>query len=409
MKKRFFPFCIILILAVVPTLTQADQASDLQAQIDQKQKEIQDLKVQEQQYQQGVNEKAAAASTLQDRIIAFNQEIQGLQNDINLNQKSIEVLSLNIQKTQIDIQAHEQSIQRNHDQVAKLLREMYVGDSENLVQLLFQYNDFSDFYNQVAYQDTLDKQLGVRLNDLKAAKAALEDQQNQLSQDKKDLQDQQQELAARQAIIEDERAQRADLLKQTRNEESAYQKQLADTQTKEQEVQRQIFDIEDKLRQTLNPNAIPQIGHGVLDWPLTNIRVTQGYGCTEFAKTSKFYPTCFHNGVDVAGPIGTPIHAARDGIVIAVEKAPYAYGKWVAIKHDDGIITLYGHMSLQAAQVGQAVSRGDIIGYVGMTGMTTGPHVHFGVYVASTFTTQPSKLAGILPIGATLNPFDYLP
>ena len=100
---------------------------------------------------------------------------------------------------------------------------------------------------------------------------------------------------------------------------------------------------------------------------------------------------------------------AKKGIVVASENSPYAYGKWIAIEHDNGLITMYAHLSVKAVSVGQTIDGGEVVGYMGSTGYSTGSHLHFVVYAPQTFTTKPSKLAGILPIGATLNPFNYLP
>jgi len=98
-----------------------------------------------------------------------------------------------------------------------------------------------------------------------------------------------------------------------------------------------------------------------------------------------------HKGVDLAAPIGTPIHAAADGVV---ERADWfsGYGLYVAIEHGGEIETRYGHMSRLNVASGQMVHKGDIIGYVGTTGRSTGPHLHYEVRVA----------------GEAVNPMPYL-
>jgi murein DD-endopeptidase MepM/ murein hydrolase activator NlpD len=87
----------------------------------------------------------------------------------------------------------------------------------------------------------------------------------------------------------------------------------------------------------------------------------------------------FHSGQDFAAPIGTEIYATADGIVEKVENANWGYGKNIIIDHGYGFKTLYGHMSEFKATLGQKVKRGQLIGYVGNTGMSTGPHVHYEV------------------------------
>ena len=88
----------------------------------------------------------------------------------------------------------------------------------------------------------------------------------------------------------------------------------------------------------------------------------------------------FHPGIDIAGPQGTPIHATADGVVLAATVIN-GYGREVSIDHGHGLMTLYGHMSGFAVSAGQSVSRGQIIGYIGHTGRTTGNHVHYEVRI----------------------------
>ncbi|TVQ99436.1 MAG: M23 family metallopeptidase [Desulfovibrionales bacterium] len=85
-----------------------------------------------------------------------------------------------------------------------------------------------------------------------------------------------------------------------------------------------------------------------------------------------------HRGLDIAGPIGTPIYSTATGTVLSAGKEG-AYGKVVTIDHGGGIVTLYAHMHRIIVTVDQEVSRGELIGYMGNTGRTTGPHLHYEV------------------------------
>ncbi|KKT44202.1 MAG: Peptidase M23 family protein [Parcubacteria group bacterium GW2011_GWA2_44_15] len=110
-------------------------------------------------------------------------------------------------------------------------------------------------------------------------------------------------------------------------------------------------------------------GAGALLWPTTATRLTQ-------------YFSLRHPGIDIAGAFGLPIYAAADGIVkISQGGWNGGYGIYIIISHGNGRETLYGHMARRAANVGDEVSRGDLIGYMGSTGRSTGPHVHFEVRI----------------------------
>ncbi len=87
-----------------------------------------------------------------------------------------------------------------------------------------------------------------------------------------------------------------------------------------------------------------------------------------------------HYGVDLTAPRNTPIHAAGDGIVVRADWAG-GYGNCVRINHGYGYLTLYGHMQKYIVKSGQKVKRGDIIGYVGNTGLSTSPHLHYEVRI----------------------------
>lgn len=102
-----------------------------------------------------------------------------------------------------------------------------------------------------------------------------------------------------------------------------------------------------------------------------------GYGW----RTHPIYKTPeFHPGMDFAAPEGTEIHATGDGVVVRADAAAQGYGNHVVINHSYGYETLYGHMTRYVVHVGQQVKRGQLIGYVGSTGLSTAPHVHYEVH-----------------------------
>jgi murein DD-endopeptidase MepM/ murein hydrolase activator NlpD len=124
----------------------------------------------------------------------------------------------------------------------------------------------------------------------------------------------------------------------------------------------------------VNADGVGGDGAQAMRMPV-NGRLTSGFG-------ERFHPILgyerFHAGLDLAAPAGTPIVAAADGKVVSAGWAG-GYGRMVAVVHSGGIETKYGHMSRIAAYVGEAVHRGDVIGYVGSSGLSTGPHLHFEV------------------------------
>ena len=111
--------------------------------------------------------------------------------------------------------------------------------------------------------------------------------------------------------------------------------------------------------------------------PLASITMSSNFGMREHPVIGGYR---MHKGIDLPSPVGTPIYATADGVV---ERADWfsSYGLYVAIEHSNAIETRYGHMSRIAVAAGQQVHKGDVIGYVGTTGRSTGPHLHYEVRV----------------------------
>jgi murein DD-endopeptidase MepM/ murein hydrolase activator NlpD len=209
---------------------------------------------------------------------------------------------------------------------------------------------------------------------------------------------------------------------QTKNKEQAYATQLSELQKIQDQISLEISKIEEELRRTINSDALPPPRPGVLGFPVPSPRLTQDHGATAFAQRA--YKSKWHNGVDFGAPVGTEVYAAESGRVInAGNQDAYrgcykaAYGKFVVVKHENGLATLYGHLSRIQASVGDRVERGSVIGYVGSTGYATGPHLHFTVFASQTLSpakagypegTKPSS-CGPMPVGGDLDPMEYLP
>lgn len=147
-------------------------------------------------------------------------------------------------------------------------------------------------------------------------------------------------------------------------------------------------------------------GSGKLLIPLPHATITQGFGPTSFTFEAAYagFPH-FHTGIDLADPLGTPVFAAADGVVQQAQAmtdssgALVGYGNYVLINHGDGLQTLYGHLLAFLVKPGESVTRGQLIGMVGSTGNSTGPHTHFEVRVDN----SPVDPMQFVPMSPTAN------
>jgi murein DD-endopeptidase MepM/ murein hydrolase activator NlpD len=119
-----------------------------------------------------------------------------------------------------------------------------------------------------------------------------------------------------------------------------------------------------------------------LGWPMPGAVLTQPFGPSDLVLEPPLGPyPHFHTGVDLAEPLGTPVLAAADGVVVAVASGRVGYGNYVVIAHGQGVETLYGHLLAYIVKPGDSVSRGQLIGLEGSSGFSTGPHLHFEVRI----------------------------
>ena len=142
---------------------------------------------------------------------------------------------------------------------------------------------------------------------------------------------------------------------------------------------------------------------GRLLWPIPHAAITQGFGPTPYVFEASYagFPH-FHTGIDLAVPLGTPVFAAADGVVVLARPMAdsggqlVGYGNYVIIQHDAGLKTLYGHLLTIGVKEGDVVHRGQLIGLVGSTGNSTGPHTHFEVRIENS-PVDPLQMLPDLP------------
>lgn len=401
-------------MLIFPLAINAGVADDLKNQIQQKQDRIKKLEQQALEYQQTIKQKQGEAQTLKNRISLYEAEIERLDIEVQLTELKIEELNLQIQSTADDIANQETEIEKNKIKIAETIRSINDYDETNFLELILKTNDISEFINQAGYMEMLQGEIQERVMEIQELKKQLEEKKLELNDQRGRQEILRGDLEGDRSTQSQQKQEQQYLLSKTRQSEIKYKELLSDVEIKQRDTEQEIYALEEELRRALDPSKIPPARPGILSWPTEGL-ITQGYGCIENNFARRLYPDCnngkggFHNGTDIAAAPGTKIFAARDGKVIASGEAPYAYGNWIAIEHDNGLVTLYTHLSKKKVGVGDSVLREQtLVGYMGSSGLSTGSHLHFTVYAPGTFRTQPSKLAGILPIGAPLNPMDYL-
>jgi murein DD-endopeptidase MepM/ murein hydrolase activator NlpD len=416
--------------------TTADQtaADALQAQADQTSQQITALQNEIQQLQIQLNNVSSQKQTLQSAVKALDLNIQKLTKSIVLTNAQIVQKDRDITRLSGSIATTTSTIVLTQTQVSASLRNLAAHDQEPVASALLAGGTLSDFFNEAVTLGSLRDELENKIQDLSSLKTTLQSNKNAAQQSRAQLAALQAQLSQQKQSLALSRQSQADLLAKTQNQESAYQALIAQKENQESSLEQALTDLKSQYNITVNPNDYPRPMPGLLSWPLAGkILVTQYFGNTPFSQTNpSLYNGHGHDGVDIAAPIGTPISAALSGTVLATGNTDiyhdsrgnqcYSFGKWVMVKHGNGLNTMYAHLSQISVTAGQSVATGQLLGYSGMTGYATGPHLHFGVYVSvatkiinlgaatnKTDTPCAKAIMPVPPVSGYLNPLNYLP
>lgn len=423
--KGFATFFIIALAGLLPYSASAQTASELQAQIDQQNAQIAELNREIAQYQAQLNNATKQKNTLQNKINQLDLQRKKLQASVNVTEKQIKSTQLQIQQLEAGIETKEGSIAVNEAGLGESIRLLAQAEERPLVMTVLSSNTVSDAWQDMDAHAMLQGAVQDRIDVLSREKQQLTNTKTTAEGKKKELEQQKRTLTLQKGSLDATRKAQAELLAETKSQESTYQTLIAKKKAQQQSFEAALRDLQSRLDYVINPDQITPAGKGVLRWPVDNVRVTQSFGDTAFARSGA-YNGRGHNGIDLAAQIGTPIKAALSGTVVGTGNTDsvrgcYSFGKWVMVKHGNGLSTMYAHLSQINVSQGQQVATGQLIGYSGETGYATGPHLHFGVYVSS--ATQIIKLGAatksstacsnatmpVVPLSGYLNPMSYLP
>jgi murein DD-endopeptidase MepM/ murein hydrolase activator NlpD len=444
-KRIVAPILLLLMVAVfagmVHTVGAQESVDDLRQKIEEGQQELKKIEQEIKKYEAQLNEVGAEKETLKNAIRELDLSRDKVKASIRATEKRISSTDLEIEELNREIYIKELEIDKNKEAVAQSFRKVDQIESDTLIEILLGHDSMSEVWDALEEQALLQESLRESTRILNALKTEYEKAKGKSLEKKGELVELTNELSGEEQTLAHTIYQKDELLDQTENEEANYQKLLADKKAARDQYLKEMREYEAKLQFILDPNSIPAAGSGVLKWPFepgyilncpnytsalgNEFCITQYFGNTAFAQSGA-YNGQGHNGVDFRAPIGTKITAPLSGTVTATGNTDavngcYSYGKWVLLRHDNGLSSLYAHLSSISVSRGQSVSTGQLIGYSGNTGYSTGPHLHFSVYATEGVKVQ--KLSDIpgrpitacssvsIPVAAFeayLNPLNYL-
>ena len=385
----------LMVLPVLPDAVVLPASAVTQAEINQMKEDAAALKKQRAELQKQLKAIQADKSKALDQKALLEQQINATQAEINNIAAQITQYDQLIAQKETELAATEEKERAQYELFCKRVREMEEQGEVSYWSILFSSDDFSDLLdNAMMVEEIMDYDNQV-MNELIAIREQIEADKTALETARQEQKDAKAEQEAAKAELKSQQAQVDALIAEISGQESQVKAAEAKLQAAANAADAEIRAAEKELASQI-ANVPSESG---FLWPLPGrYNLSSLYGSRKHPVTGKANN---HTGIDVPAPSGTPIQACKSGVV-TTSTYNNSYGNYVVVSHSDGTSTLYAHMSRRNASKGQTVSQGQVIGYVGTTGSSTGNHLHLEIRVNGSrrdpinyFQSLPLTISGV--------------
>lgn len=393
-----------LFLSIIPTIANAASSATIKKQLEALKEEAKQIKAEQKALKKQQNENTSATKDIVEQKLEIEAEIKLIHDEIDNINAQIQTYNVLIAEKQGELDEAVLQQRELSNRYSARIRAMEKSSNMSYWSVLFQSRSFAEFLSNLRMMEDIAKADEAMMAELDAAARAIEEAQVFLNMEKDGLNEQRAILKEAQAALDEKNAQ-ADLLLDELNDKAH---ELGDLEQKyealEDELTKDIAKKEKEYNEAKKKEEAaqkPSNGGGSSGggsagstggwaYPLPKrVKITSAYGYRYHPTTGKY---SFHTGVDLAASKGTPIYAMRDGTVTTASKTN-VWGNYVVINHGDGYSSLYAHMTKYTVSYGQQVKKGQVIGYVGSTGWSTGAHLHLTIYYNGA-TVNPAKFLG---------------
>lgn len=366
----------------------ADSMSSLKSRLASAQQEQQDI----QKEIDSLDEQVASAS---ERKAALDRQITAAYEEIAAVQALIDALDVQIEEKEAEL---EQAIARMDEQETLFktrARVLYECDETSYLEVLLGAESLTDMISRMEIVSQFNEYDSQLLDEYTAAKEEVESQKASLEADRQEKAGYQSELESKTAALEVQQAKSQAIIDALAEDKDALVAEYEKVTGEQDSLQSELSELSKKLaaakKQTVgkgsSSSSATASGSKGWVWPVAGYhRISSPFGMRVHPVTGVYK---LHDGTDIAVPSGVPIKAAKGGTVV---KSYFhnAYGNYIVIDHGNGIQTGYAHMSRRAVSVGTKVSAGQVIGYVGSTGWSTGAHLHLQFIVNGSYANPMS-------------------
>jgi len=360
---------------VVARTAAADELSDVQEKLALTRERIDKARAEAKTLDGQIESLDARLTSIDEKLADLGSEIAVLQEKLGVTEEKLALVRDQLRLKKIELAQAERELALQEAAFEQRVVLTYKTRDVDYLDILLESTSFDDLVTRLHFVRELvgsDNDLVIQLEKARVRvereKTAIAEKEQEVADLVRELQDQNDRLVALQTAQQEQRAEAAAARADKQGALTAVEQNLEELEKQEKDLLAQSR----ALTGVINGSSSSGGGSGVLIWPCSGT-VVSDFGW-------RIHPILgielFHTGIDIAAPYGTPIKAAAGGKVTMA--AWYGgYGNCTIIDHGDGLSTLYAHQSSFKVSTGQSVAQGQLIGYVGSTGLSTGPHLHF--------------------------------
>lgn len=389
-----------LILSLIPTKAGAASSSEIRKQIAALKEEKKEIEAQLKDVKNQLKENDNEIAGIVSRKDAIDQEIQLLHQQVDNINHQVATYALLIADKQDELDDANCRLDDLNEKNKARLRAMEEDGELSYWAVIFKANSFSDLLDRISMVQEINAADQRRLREISEVAQQVSTVQKELVREKSDLESVKKELDAAEVTLAERRAEADKLLTELIAKGEEFEALIDESEDLQSDLMKQIAQKEKDLKAqeykewlaTYVPTTKPS---GTDTTPSTQAPSSSGWikPLKSYTLTSAFgmrvHPISgvykMHEGVDLSAPQGTPIYAAKSGKVTTTSYQAGGAGYYVSINHGDGFSSIYMHMTHYIVKPGDYVNAGQVIGYVGSTGGSTGPHLHFGISYNGTY------------------------
>lgn len=394
-NRKAFSFLSLMLIAalafgLLPTPARAATSAEIQKEIDALEEKNAEIQAQIDAIQSQYDANYSDMEAIVAQKNAIDQEMTLLNTKIETTNEQISAYSQLIADTQDELDDAKEELRTLSEQHRERIRAMEEQGNITYWQVVFEANSFMDLLDRISMVEEINASDRRRIEQMRIASDIVNATQQSLEKEKTALEQTRVQLAEDEAALEEKRSESDGILHELEKKAEEYELLLEQSEILQDDLMQEIAAKEKELKEAKYDEYLAKLAlqgqnpPSDASWisPVSGYTVTSPFGM-------RVHPVLgvsrMHNGIDMACAQGTPIYATRAGKVTVASYQAGGAGNYVSINHLDGFSSIYMHMTHYVVSAGQNVSQGQLIGYVGSTGLSTGPHLHFGISYAGTY------------------------